>query len=98
VQRKFNGGKIPFSTNDAGTINWTSIYKKWNLNPYLIPSKKINSKMNHRSINTNLYVEHVCNSGTTLWNLGEEGKEKRMTQHQYGNTYICAGRGSNDMY
>jgi hypothetical protein len=21
-----------------------------------------------------------------------------MTQHQYGNTYICAGRGSNDMY
>jgi hypothetical protein len=21
---------------------------------------------------------HVCNSGTSLWNLEEEGKEKRM--------------------
>jgi hypothetical protein len=27
-------------------------------------------------------VEHICNSGTTLQNLGAEGKEKRMTEHQ----------------
>jgi hypothetical protein len=25
------------------------------------------------------YVEHGCNSGTTLWNFGKEGKEKEMT-------------------
>jgi hypothetical protein len=25
---------------------------------------------------------HVCNSGTILWNLGKEGKEKRMTEYQ----------------
>jgi hypothetical protein len=24
-----------------------------------------------------LHIEHVCNSGTTLWNLGEEEEEKR---------------------
>jgi hypothetical protein len=27
-------------------------------------------------------VEHVCDSGTTLWNLGKGGKEKRMIEHQ----------------
>jgi hypothetical protein len=31
---------------------------------------------------TNSHVEHVCNSGTTLWNSGREGKEKRMIEHQ----------------
>jgi hypothetical protein len=38
---------------------------------------------------TNLYAEHVCNSGTTLRNSGEEEeeKEKRMTELQkYQNT------------
>jgi hypothetical protein len=29
---------------------------------------------------TQLYREHACNSGTALWNLGEEGKEKRMIE------------------
>jgi hypothetical protein len=29
--------------------------------------------------NTNSYVEHICNSGTTLWNSGKEGKEKRKS-------------------
>jgi hypothetical protein len=31
---------------------------------------------------TNSNVEHVCNSGTTPWNFGKEGKEKRMIEHQ----------------
>jgi hypothetical protein len=31
-------------------------------------------KNKHDHINSD--VEHVCNSGTTLWNLGKEGKEK----------------------
>jgi hypothetical protein len=31
---------------------------------------------------TNSCVEHVCNSRTTLWNSGNEGKEKRMIEHQ----------------
>jgi hypothetical protein len=31
---------------------------------------------------TNSEVELFCNSGTTLWNLGKEGKEKRMNEHQ----------------
>jgi hypothetical protein len=31
---------------------------------------------------TNSNVEQVCNSGTTLWNSGKEGKEKRTTEHQ----------------
>jgi hypothetical protein len=30
---------------------------------------------------TILYVEHIYNSGTTLWNSGKEGKEKRI-EHQ----------------
>jgi hypothetical protein len=25
---------------------------------------------------------NACNSGTTLWNSGKEGKERRMTEHQ----------------
>jgi hypothetical protein len=29
-----------------------------------------------------VYVEYVCNSVTTLWNLGKEGKEKGMIEHQ----------------
>jgi hypothetical protein len=32
--------------------------------------------------NTHLYIEHVCNSGTTIWHSGEEGKEKKMIKHQ----------------
>jgi hypothetical protein len=28
------------------------------------------------------YIEHVCYSGTTLQNMGKEGKEKRKTEHQ----------------
>jgi hypothetical protein len=40
---------------------------------------------------TQTYVNHICNSGTTLWNLGEQGKEKRMIEHQqYQNHYSCA--------
>jgi hypothetical protein len=31
---------------------------------------------------TNSDVEHICNSGTTLWNSGKEGKEKQMIEHQ----------------
>jgi hypothetical protein len=31
---------------------------------------------------TNSYVEHVCKTGTALWNLGKEEKEKRMIEHQ----------------
>jgi hypothetical protein len=27
-------------------------------------------------------VENVCNSGTTLWNSGKEGREKRMIETQ----------------
>jgi hypothetical protein len=37
------------------------------------------------SSNTISYVECVCNSGTTLWNLGKEGKEKTECQ-QYCKT------------
>jgi hypothetical protein len=31
---------------------------------------------------TSSYVEHACNSGSILWNLGKEGKEKRMIEYQ----------------
>jgi hypothetical protein len=45
-------------------------------------------------IYTHLQVGCVGNSGTTLWKLGEEGKEKRTIEHQqYRNT----GR-RHDMY
>jgi hypothetical protein len=30
---------------------------------------------------TNSDVQSVCSSGTTLWNSGKEGNEKRMIQH-----------------
>jgi hypothetical protein len=39
-------------------------------------------KQKHAWSYINSIVEHVCNSGTTLWNLGKERKEKRMTEHQ----------------
>jgi hypothetical protein len=32
------------------------------------------------NIYTKPNIEHVCNSGTTLQNFGEEGQEKRMTE------------------
>jgi hypothetical protein len=35
-----------------------------------------------QKMHTNSYVEHIHNSGTTLWKLGKEGKEKRMIEHQ----------------
>jgi hypothetical protein len=46
----------------------------------------------------NLYAEHVCNSGTALWNSREEGKEKRMIVNNMEMDYICAGRGYGDVY
>jgi hypothetical protein len=37
-------------------------------------------------------VEHVCSSGTTLWNSEEEGKEKRMIEsQQYQNILVTSG-------
>jgi hypothetical protein len=33
-------------------------------------------------IYTNSVVEHVCDSGTTLWNSGKVRKEKRMIEQQ----------------
>jgi hypothetical protein len=46
---------------------------------------KIDPKINvytKTSVITYADVEHVCNSGSSLWNSGEEGKEKRMIEHQ----------------
>jgi hypothetical protein len=37
------------------------------------------SKHDHTHISG---IEHVCNSGTTLWNSEKEGKEKKMIEHQ----------------
>jgi hypothetical protein len=39
---------------------------------------KIDPKINiHKTWSyTNSVVEHLCNSGTTLWNLGKERMEK----------------------
>jgi hypothetical protein len=43
--------------------------------------EKINVHKNkHDHVPT--HVEHVCNSGNTLWNSGKEGKEKGMIEHQ----------------
>jgi hypothetical protein len=30
----------------------------------------------------NSHVEHVYSSGITLWNLGKEGKEEKMIEHE----------------
>jgi hypothetical protein len=46
----------------------------------------------------NSYVERVCNSGTSLWNSGKEGKEKRMSINDKLKYNICEGRGHNDIY
>jgi hypothetical protein len=48
----------------------------WKIDP------KINIYTKTNMIYTNSIVEHVCNSGTTLWNSGKEGKEKRMLEFQ----------------
>jgi hypothetical protein len=43
-------------------------------------------------------VEHVCNSGTTLWNL-EKGKEKENDRASVIlHTIRCEGRGYKDVY
>jgi hypothetical protein len=49
----------------------------WNID---LKDKHINTKTS--MIIYKLNVEHVCNSGTSLWDSGKEGKEKRMTEHQ----------------
>jgi hypothetical protein len=52
------------------------IFHMWKIDP---KDKHIH-KNKHEHIQT--HVEHVCNSETTLWNSGKEGKEKRMIEHQ----------------
>jgi hypothetical protein len=44
------------------------------------PKRNIYTKTSMIIYNSN--VEHVCNSGATLWNSGKEGKEKRKIEHQ----------------
>jgi hypothetical protein len=47
----------------------------------------------------NSYVEHACNSGTTLWNSGKEGREKRLLSINNIIKYnICEGKGYKNMY
>jgi hypothetical protein len=48
----------------------------WKIDP------KINKCKNKHDHITNSEVEHVCNSGTALWNSGKERKEKRMIEYQ----------------
>jgi hypothetical protein len=40
---------------------------------------------------------HVCNNGTTLWNTGEERKEKKMIVNSIKIPCVCADR-KYDMY
>jgi hypothetical protein len=47
---------------------------------------------------THLYVEHVCNSGTTLQNLREEKEKGMIRVNNIKIQYICAGRGRKGMY
>jgi hypothetical protein len=54
-------------------------------------SKKINI---YTKTNMIIYKHSV----TTLWNLREEGKEKRMLVNNIKMHYICAGRGYNNVY
>jgi hypothetical protein len=44
--------------------------------------QKINTYIKTNMIIYKLICRNVCNSGTTLWNLGKEGKEKGMTECQ----------------
>jgi hypothetical protein len=48
---------------------------------------KIHLKDKHAQKQTwsykNSYVEHVCNSGSTLWNSGKEAKEKRVIENYH---------------
>jgi hypothetical protein len=50
-----------------------------------------------QTLYTNLYVKHVY-SRTTLWNSGEEKKEKRVIVNTTEIHNICTGRGYKDMY
>jgi hypothetical protein len=47
---------------------------------------------------TNSDVEHVCNSGTTLWNLGKEERRRNDRASVILNNIICEGRGYKDVY
>jgi hypothetical protein len=59
---------------------------------------KIDPKDKHvQKTNMIIYkLIHVSNSGTALWNLGKEGKEKRISNIAKHN--ICEGRGYKDVY
>jgi hypothetical protein len=60
--------------------------------------QKINVYTKQMRSYTHLYVEHTCNSGTTLA-LGGGGKGKENDRvNNIKMHYICAGRGHNDMY
>jgi hypothetical protein len=48
----------------------------WKTNP---KEKHMHKKHGHY---TSSYVKHVCNSGTTQWNLRKKGKEKKIIEHQ----------------
>jgi hypothetical protein len=49
-------------------------------------------------INAISYAEHVCNIGPSLWNLGKEGKEQRMTEHQQYHKTTSVKTEDDDMY
>jgi hypothetical protein len=54
--------------------------------------QKINIYTKQARSHINSYVEHVCNSGTALWNSGKEGKEKKkinITSVKVENTILC---------
>jgi hypothetical protein len=45
---------------------------------------------------TNLYVEHICNSGTTLWNSGEGARKREQQSVSSIKIHcICAGKAYN---
>jgi hypothetical protein len=48
----------------------------WKIDP------KINIYTKQARSYTNSDAEHVCNSRTTLWKSGKDGKEKRMIEHK----------------
>jgi hypothetical protein len=56
------------------------------------PKHKHMHKKQARSY-TNSYAVHVYNSETTLWNLGKEGKEKRMIKYRVGERELVRGEG-----
>jgi hypothetical protein len=87
------GHHVKRSKSASGRLRLYVFSHMWKIDP---KGKSIH-KNKHGNVHT--YAEHVCNSGTTLWNSGEEGREKGNDSVFTISQYVtCVQVGAKDVY